>query len=113
MNRAVVVRYRTRPEHADANERLIRAVFAELDQVGPAGLDYRAVRLDDGVTFVHVAVLPESGNPLNELASFQTFVSGIGERCADGPVPVEGALVGSYAALDDPAPEDDSAPKER
>ncbi len=100
MSRAVVVRYRTKPEQTEANERLIRAVFDELDLVKPAGLDYRAVRLDDGVTFVHVAVLPEGGNPLDELA-FQAFVSGIGERCADGPVPAEGALVGSYRpALD-------------
>ena len=106
MKRAVVVRYRARPEHADANERLIRTVFDELDQVRPAGVDYRVVRLDDGVTFVHVAVMSETGNPLNELASFQTFVSGIGERCADGPVPAEGALVGSYAAPDDSAAEE-------
>ena len=25
-----VIRYRTKPEHADENERLVRAVFAEL-----------------------------------------------------------------------------------
>ena len=30
-----VIRYRTKPEHADENERLIRAVFAELAEQSP------------------------------------------------------------------------------
>lgn len=108
--RAVVVRYRTNPEDAEVNERLIRDVFDELDRVNPSGLDYQVVRLDDGVTFVHVAVLPEGGNPLNELASFQAFASGIGERCSDGPAPSDGAVVGSYRpAPDGPAREGDRA----
>jgi len=33
MTRAVVVRYRTRPDTADDNERLIKAVFEELAAV--------------------------------------------------------------------------------
>ena len=36
MTRAVVVRYRTRPDAADDNERLIKAVFEELAAVWPA-----------------------------------------------------------------------------
>jgi hypothetical protein len=40
-----VIRYRTKPEHADENERLVRAVFAELVEEDPAGLHYATFRL--------------------------------------------------------------------
>ena len=49
-----VVRYRTKPEHADENQRLVEGVFAELAATKPAGLTYATYRLADG-TFVHVA----------------------------------------------------------
>lgn len=96
MTHATVVRYTTKPEHADENERLIRAVFTELAEQQPTGLHYSAVRLDDGVSFVHLAVLDGEDNPLNDLAAFRAFVGGIGERCADGPTPGNGTVVGSY-----------------
>ena len=59
-----VVRYRTKPEHADENARLIEGVFAELAEQEPDGLHYAAFRLDDGVSFLHVAVLDGEVNPL-------------------------------------------------
>lgn len=40
----------------EEHEALIRAVFAELDEVRPSGLAYQAMKLEDGVTFVHLAV---------------------------------------------------------
>ena len=52
MSRATVVRYTTRPESADENERLIRAVFAQLAEQRPAGLRYSSIRLEDGVSFL-------------------------------------------------------------
>ena len=58
-----VIRYTTKPEHADENERLIREVFDELQREGPTGLRYAAVRLEDGVTFLHVAELDGAGQP--------------------------------------------------
>jgi hypothetical protein len=96
MTHATVVRYTTRPEHADENERLIRAVFAELAEQAPAGLHYSAIRLEDNVSFVHVAVLDGEDNPLNALAAFGAFVGGISDRCTEGPTPVNGTVVGSY-----------------
>ena len=51
-----VIRNKTHPDSADENERLIRAVFAELAEQQPPGLRYAAFRLDDGVSFLHVAV---------------------------------------------------------
>lgn len=93
---AKVVRYTTKPESADENERLIRNVFAELAKDGPEGLRYAAFRLDDGVSFLHVAVIEGAENPLTVSAAFGEFQSGIKDRCADGPNPSDATVVGSY-----------------
>jgi hypothetical protein len=93
---ATVVRYTTRPEAADENEKLIKAVFAQLAEQLPKGLSYVAIRLDDGVSFVHVAVNETDDNPLTALPAFREFASSINERCTDGPAPVNGTVVGSY-----------------
>jgi hypothetical protein len=93
---AKVVRYTTKPEHADENERLIRKVFAELAEQEPAGIRYAAFRLDDGVSFVHVAVVEGDQNPLTSSAAFGQFQSAIAERCAQGPAAADATVVGSY-----------------
>ena len=95
MTRAVVVRYRTRPDTADDNERLIKNVFEELAAVRPGGIRYFTVRLDD-TTFVHTAVFDSDANPLDDLPPFHTFTSGIRDRCEEPPAPTTGRLVGSY-----------------
>ena len=97
MSHATVVRYTTRPESAEENEKLIRAVFAQLAEQQPEGLRYTALRLDDGVTFMHVALVENDHNPLTALPAFAEFTSAIGERCTDGPAPVSGTVVGSYS----------------
>ena len=43
MTTTKVIRYRTKPEQADENERLIRDVFAELAEQDPDGLHYADV----------------------------------------------------------------------
>ena len=96
MTVAKVIRYRTKPECAEENERLIRQVFAELAEQRPGGLRYAAFRLDDGVSFVHVALLDGEENPLTTSAAFAEFSSGVKDRCAEGPVPADAAIVGSY-----------------
>jgi len=93
---ATVVRYTTRAGSADENEKLIKAVFAQLAEQMPDGLRYVAIRLDDGASFIHVAVLEDDNNPLASLPAFGEFVSAIGERCTDGPTPVNGTVVGAY-----------------
>jgi len=95
MTRAVVVRYRTRPDAADENERLIKAVFEELAAACPGGIRYLTFRTDDA-TFVHVAVFDTDANPLEDLAAFQLFTSGIAGRCEEPPAPMAGRLIASY-----------------
>jgi hypothetical protein len=97
---ATVVRYTTRAESAEENERLIKAVFAQLAEQQPKGLRYVAIRLDDGVSFVHLAVHENDHNPLTALPAFGEFASTINGRCTDGPTPVSGTVVGSYGNLD-------------
>lgn len=97
---ATVVRYTTRAGSADENEKLIKAVFAQLAEQLPKGLRYVAIRLDDGVSFIHVAVHDNDHNPLAGLPAFGEFASAIKERCTDGPTPVNGTVVGSYGNAD-------------
>jgi hypothetical protein len=96
MTVAKVIRYKTHPESADENERLIRAVFTELAKENPAGLRYAAFRLDDGVSFLHVAVIDGDQNPLTATTAFGEFQSGIKDRCAEGPAPADATVIGSY-----------------
>jgi hypothetical protein len=91
-----VVRYRTKPEHADANAELVRAVFEELAADGPTGLRDATYRLDDGVTFVHVATIEGAANPLASSAAFSRFQQGIADRCEEGPIAMDATIVGSY-----------------
>jgi hypothetical protein len=93
-----IVRYTTRPEHADENQALIEKVFAELATERPAGLRYASYRLADGVSFVHVADVDtdDGSNPLTATTAFPEFVGGIGDRCDAPPVASGAVLVGSY-----------------
>jgi hypothetical protein len=94
-----VIRYTTTPECADTNAELIQAVFAELAESKPEGLHYTAFRLDDGVTFLHVAMVDGEDNPLTHSAAFGEFQSGIGGRVAEGPAQSDATVVGSYRML--------------
>jgi hypothetical protein len=96
---AAVIRYQTKPEAADENQRLIENVFAELAATAPPGLRYSSFRLADGVTFVHVA----DGEGLTELPAFQEFQRTFADRVADGPAREDATLVGSYSAAMVPA----------
>lgn len=102
MNEAVVVRYRTTPESADENQRLVEQVYAELAERQPDGLRYLTVRLEDGVSFVHVA-LQDDAAVLPQLAAFRSFQSSIGDRVEAPPDATSATLVGSYRVLDEPA----------
>ena len=99
LSNQVVVRYRTRPEAADENARLVEAVFASLAEVAPKDFAYATFRLADGVTFVHVARQVEGPSPLATLPTFVEFQRGLGARCVEPPAPSEATVVGSYGRL--------------
>ena len=90
-----VVRYTTKDTAAAAeNRRLIDAVFAEIAATDLPGLrSYNVSLLEDGLSFVHVAVIDSDPNPLTGLASFRAFSSTVGERAVSAPVVVTGDLI--------------------
>ena len=95
----VIVRYQTKPGHAEENEALIKAVFADLEQRQPDGFTYKAFRLADGVSFVHVLVEHEhvtDPDSLNDVPAFQAFTAGIADRCEVQPVASAASVVGGY-----------------
>ena len=94
----VMVRYTVRPDCAEENARLIGRVFEKLHQTAPDGLSYASYRMDDGVTFVHVAsVADPDNNPLRQLSEFHAFTSTIRDRCEEAPVTTTLHEVGRYA----------------
>ena len=96
--KATVVRYRAKPERADENQKLIEAVFADLEQRGPEGFTYKAFRLDDDVSFVHVVIEHDVEHPdsLQDVPAFQAFVAGIADRCDEPPLAMGATVVGGY-----------------
>ena len=95
--RQVMVRYRVKPDQAERNAELVRAVYEELRGTQPDGFRYATFRLDDGVSFVHFAIETGDGqSPLPSLPAFQRFQEGIRERCDEPPVVSELSEVGSF-----------------
>jgi len=94
--RQVIVRYRVKPDRADENTELVRAVYEELDRTKPDGLSYATLRLDDGVSFVHLSESEGDANPLTEVPAFQAFQKEVADRAEEGPVVTEVEVVGSY-----------------
>ena len=90
-----VIRYRTKPEHADENERLVRGVFAELAEENPAGLRYATFRLDDGVSFVHVAVTDGDENPLDVVPGLRGLPGRHRRALRRGPDPGGATVIGT------------------
>jgi hypothetical protein len=99
----VLVRYRVRPDRSAENEELVRAVYEELRRTTPAGLRYATFRLDDGVSFVHLASIEaeDGSNPLSDVSAFKLFQQGIGDRCDEAPVATELREIGSYRLFGD------------
>jgi len=48
MSKTVVVQYKTRPNAAEENQRLVEAVYAQLASEDPGRLHYATFRLEDG-----------------------------------------------------------------
>src|SRR5262249_7014184 len=93
-----VVRYRTKPERADENQKLVEDVFAALGELGDTGFSYMSLRLEDGVSFVHVVVEHPTGGTtsLADVPAFQAFTAEIADRCDEQPVASGATVVGSH-----------------
>jgi hypothetical protein len=97
--RTVIVRYETKPDRADENQQLVEKVFAELAERQPDNFRYASLRLEDGVSFVHVVTETDDGsNPvsLTDIPAFAEFQREIADRCAVQPVAQGATIVGSH-----------------
>jgi quinol monooxygenase YgiN len=102
--RQVMVRYKVKPERVEENEELVRAVYDELRRTEPAGLRYATFKLDDGVSFLHLAMI-ESANgdsPLSKVKAFQEFQKNIEDRTDERPVVTGLDQIGSFRLVDQP-----------
>ena len=96
-SKRVVVRYKTKPERAEENQRLVEKVFEELNTTDPGGVRYATLRLADD-TFVHIASIEtdDGSNPLQDTAAFGAFQAEIGDRCIEPPAAQDAEIVGHY-----------------
>ncbi len=96
----IVVRYQPTAEHADDNQQLVEAVFAELAADQPGGIRYATWRLADN-TFIHIADITTEPNPLVANSAFQRFQTGIQERCHPDTAPnaQSATLIGNHNLL--------------
>ncbi len=91
-----MVRYKVKPDRVEENEQLVRAVYGELAATEPEGLRYATFRLEDGLSFVHIATVEGERNPLAEVEAFARFQADVRDRCEEPPVVTELHEVGSY-----------------
>jgi hypothetical protein len=98
--RRTVIRYKAKPEAADRNVELVKAVFAELQASQPEGVRYLTLRLEDD-SFVHIVETSaeDGSSPILKLKAFQEFQSGIRDRCVEPPAPRNASIVGNYRML--------------
>jgi hypothetical protein len=94
----VVVSYKVRPEAITEHVRLIEAVFEQLDSEQPGNVEYKVVRLGDGMSFVHVSTAdtPDGSNPLTAMEAFKEFGRDIASRVETPPDATAADIVGSY-----------------
>ncbi|MDB5566287.1 MAG: hypothetical protein JWP84_2853 [Tardiphaga sp.] len=93
-----LIRYKTRPDAAEQNRRLIEGVFAELQEKSPEGVRYMVLTLGDG-SFFHFVETGDGASPLPQLDAFKLFQAGVRERCAEPPQAAEATIVGNYRML--------------
>jgi hypothetical protein len=96
-----LVRAIVKPDQAERNRELIRAVYAELEATQPRGIHYATFELDDGVTFLHLySEDEEHEGGLGALPSFQHYLEGTGDRFAEPPIVSELHAIGGYRVFD-------------
>jgi hypothetical protein len=98
--RTVIVRYQVKPDRLAEHEQLARRVYEELEAAAPAGFRYATLRLDDDISFVHIAQTEDDAQtPLPRLQTFRAFTADIADRCEIPPDNRQAEVIGSYRLL--------------
>lgn len=100
MQRVTLVRYAAKPERADENEALSRAVFAELRAKAPADVFYALFREGDDFVHLFVNLAADDSEAVTELPTFKAYAQGVSERCVAPPQPLRlgATLLEAYGA---------------
>jgi hypothetical protein len=98
-----MVTYTVKEGREEENAALVRGVFDELAQTRPAGFRYAVFQLPDSRQFVHLYT-SEGAPPgsLQQLPSFQAFVSGAQDRHEQPATFTEPELIGDYRTFGKP-----------
>lgn len=98
MPRVTLVRYEAKPERADENETLSRAVFAELKTTRPRNIAYALFRNGDAFVHLFVNFTDDSSDALTELPTFKRFQGHAAERWSTPaePLRISTEVVESY-----------------
>lgn len=92
-----IIRYEVKPDRAEENQRLVEAVFEQLNTEKPEGLHYATFLMEDGVTFVHIVSYDDDdADSLRPLAAFQAFQKDAGDRIIGPAQRGSATAVGSY-----------------
>jgi L-rhamnose mutarotase len=96
--RTTIVQYKIKPSHVAENERLIRDVYAELNAAQPNGFHYRTFLLEDGVSFVHMAIAEDTAaeDTLPNTTAFRRFQQSLADRCDELPKATPARTIGSH-----------------
>ncbi len=86
MQRVTIVRYTAKPERADENEALSRAVFEELRVKTPPGVAYALCRAGDEFVHVFINFDADESEPVTGLPSFKAFEHDAASRWLEPPV---------------------------
>lgn len=93
-----LVQYKIRADKVEENEQLVRAVYQQLDEEGLEGFRYMTLKLQDGQTFMHIALAAseETNAVFTSLPAFQEFRANIKARCEQLPVAGSVLLIGVF-----------------
>ena len=92
------IRYKTKPETTEENQRLIENVFRELQTKSVDGFRYVVLKLGDG-SFLHFFEAEDGASPMAGIEAFQLFQAGVRDRCLEPPQVSEAAVIGNYRML--------------
>jgi hypothetical protein len=101
MKTTTLIQVTVKPDHAERNRELIRAVYVELEATQPDGIHYATFEFDDGLSVVHLYSQDyDDAAGLHELAAFRTYLEATGERFTEPPTFSELHEIGSYRLFD-------------
>jgi hypothetical protein len=95
-----IARYTTTEDAAEENQRLIEAIFAELRAKDPGGVRNVTLRLGDGRSFLHIALV-EDPDVLPRMDGYVEFFRGMADRIDGTPEFTTATVIGSYRLLED------------